>query len=125
MLGKAQITNPAAPNYVTARSNGEGQIDLDVRSDGFRPWKLLVTAYQSGGYLKEGEQIEIIFGDTRFGSPGMLMQTFVETGYEFRVATDVQATGNFLPLARADFSAGRCRARAPLARRSAVTAPPG
>ncbi len=98
--GKAQITNPAAANYVSASSNGEGRIDLGVRSDGFRPWKLLVTAYQSGGYLKEGEKIEIIFGDTRRGSPGMQMQTFVEGGYEFRVATDVQATGNFLPLAQ-------------------------
>lgn len=28
----------------------------------------------------------------------MLMQTFVESGCEFRVMTDVQATGNFLSL---------------------------
>ena len=28
----------------------------------------------------------------------MLMQTFAEGGYEFRVSTDVQATGNYLPL---------------------------
>ena len=96
--GKAQITHPAAPNYVTASSNGEGKIRLSVREDGFRPWKLLVTAFQSGGYLKEGEKIEIMFGDTSHGSAGMVMQTFVEAGYEFRVATDVQATGNFLPL---------------------------
>lgn len=96
--GKAQISNPAAPNYVTASSTGEGRIRVAVREDGFRPWKLLVTAFQSGGYLKEGEKIEIIFGDTSQGSPGMVMQTFVEAGYEFRVSTDVQATGNFLPL---------------------------
>ncbi len=96
--GKAQTTNPAAPNYVTASSNGEGRIRVAVREDGFRPWKLLVTAFQSGGYLKEGEKIEMIFGDTSQGSPGMVMQTFVEAGYEFRVSTDVQATGNFLPL---------------------------
>ena len=98
--GKAQITDPSAPNYVTASSTGEGRIVLNVREDGFRPWKLLVTAYQSGGYLKEGDTVDIIFGDTTHGSPGMLMQTFVEAGYEFRVATDVQATGNFLPLAK-------------------------
>lgn len=97
-MGKPQTANPGAANYVTAKSNGEGRINLNVRVDGFRPWKLLVTAEQSGGYLKEGEQIEIILGDTSHGSPGMLMQTFVETGFEFRVGTDVQATGNFLPL---------------------------
>ena len=98
--GKPQTSNPSAPNYVTAKSNGEGRIGLSIRSDGFRPWKLLVTAMQSGGYLKEGEQIEIVFGDTTHGSPGMVMQTFVEGGYEFRVGTDIQATGNFLPLAQ-------------------------
>lgn len=98
--GKAQTTDPAAPNYVTASSTGAGRIRLEVREGGPRPWKLLVTAYQSGGYLNEGEQIEIIFGDTLQGSPGMVMQTFVEAGYEFRVATDVQATNNYLPLAQ-------------------------
>lgn len=98
--GKAQTTDPAAPNYVTASSTGAGRIRLEVREGGPRPWKLLVTAYQSGGYLNEGEQIEIIFGDTSQGSPGMVMQTFVEAGYEFRVATDVQATNNYLPLAQ-------------------------
>ncbi|MCB1509457.1 MAG: DUF3604 domain-containing protein [Hyphomicrobiaceae bacterium] len=96
--GQAQITNPTAPNFVSASSNGEGRIRLEVRTSGPRPWKLLVTAFQSGGYLKEGEKIEIVFGDTSQGSPGMLMQTFVEAGYEFRVSADVQATGNFLPL---------------------------
>ncbi|MEZ5856015.1 MAG: hypothetical protein R3D67_15185 [Hyphomicrobiaceae bacterium] len=96
--GKAQTTNPAAPNYVTASSNGEGRISLSVRSDGFRPWKLLVTAHQSGGYLKEGEQIEIIFGDTRQGSPGMQMRPSSKEDTNSGVATDVQATGNFLPL---------------------------
>jgi len=96
--GRPQTSNPKAPNYITAKSNGEGRIGLNVRMDGFRPWKLLVTAVQSAGYLKEGEQIEIIFGDTSQGSPGMVMQTFVEGGYEFRVGTDVQATNNFLPL---------------------------
>ncbi|HUS95637.1 MAG TPA: DUF3604 domain-containing protein [Hyphomicrobiaceae bacterium] len=97
--GKAQTSDPTGPNYVAAKSNGAGRINLEVREKGPRPWKLLVTAYQSGGYLKEGEQIEITFGDTTHGSPGMVMQTFVEAGYEFRVSTDVQATGNFLPLA--------------------------
>ncbi|MFT5507301.1 MAG: hypothetical protein ACI89J_000365 [Hyphomicrobiaceae bacterium] len=99
-MGRPQTDNPSAPNYATVKSNGEGRIGLNIRKDGFRPWKLLVTAEQSGGYLKEGEQIEIVFGDTSRGSPGMLMQTFVEGGYEFRVGTDIQATNNFLPLAQ-------------------------
>ncbi len=97
-MGTPQTTDPAAPNYVSARSNGEGRINLEVSRAGMRPWNLVVTAHQSGGYLKEGELIEIVFGDTSKGSPGMVMQTFAETGCEFKVMTDVQATGNFLTL---------------------------
>ncbi len=97
-MGRPQTSDPAAPNYVTARSNGEGTINVEVGFHGMRPWNLVVTAHQSGGYLKQGEIIEIVFGDTSRGSPGMVMQTFAESGCEFKVMTDVQATGNFLPL---------------------------
>ena len=97
-MGRPQTANSTAPNYATARSNGEGRIDLDVTFSGARPWNLIATAHQSGGYLKEGEFIEIVFGDTTHGSPGLIMQTFAESGCEFKVMTDVQATGNFLPL---------------------------
>ena len=93
-----QTTDPGAANYVSASSNGDGRIDLSVSNGGMRPWNLIITAEQRGGYLKECETITIIFGDTHSGSPGMLMQTFAESGCEFRVMTDVQATGNFLPL---------------------------
>ena len=96
--GKPQTSNPSAPNYLTATCSGEGNIALKFGPDGQRPWNLAVTAQLNGGYLAEGEQIVLTFGDTSSGSPGMLMQTFAEGGYELRVMTDVQATGNFLPL---------------------------
>ena len=96
--GKPQITDPAAPNYLTARCSGQGRIALRVGPDGQRPWNLTVTAELRGGYLKEGEEIVLTFGDTSQGSPGMAMQTFAEGGYELRVGADVQATGNYQPL---------------------------
>ena len=96
--GKPQVTDPAAPNYLSASCSGEGTISLKVAPEGQRPWNLAMTAQLNGGYLNEGDRIELVFGDTSHGSPGMLMQTFAEGGYEFRVMTDVQATGNFLPL---------------------------
>jgi len=97
--GKPQCTNPAAANYLSATTTGAGRIALRIGAEGQRPWSGTVTAQLLGGYLKEGEQITLTFGDTAHGSPGMLMQTFAEPGYEFRISTDVQATGNFLPLA--------------------------
>ncbi|MEZ5843164.1 MAG: DUF3604 domain-containing protein [Hyphomicrobiaceae bacterium] len=96
--GKPQIHDPAAANYVTASSSGEGRLVLSTGAHGQRPWNQTITIAQSGGYLKEGDVITVVLGDTRHGSPGMLMQTFHEEGYEFRVSADVQATGNFVPL---------------------------
>ncbi len=97
--GRPQTIDPAAPNYVTASSNGEG--NLVVKYDltgGQRPWNEVLTVYQQGGYLKEGDVINVVFGDTSKGSPGMLAQTFVEGGRDFRIMSDVQATGNYVEL---------------------------
>ena len=96
--GSPQKNNPAAPNYVTASSNGQGRLQLSAGPHGQRPWNTTLTVRQRGGYLSEGEQITIIFGDTHQGSPGMLMQTFAEEAYEFRAFVDAQATGHFVPL---------------------------
>lgn len=96
--GKPQMANPAAANYVTASCSGSGTITLNESAAGQRPWNRILTAQLNGGYLTEGEVITIVLGDTSRGSPGMKMQTFMEEGFEFRVSTDVQATGNFLPL---------------------------
>ena len=65
---------------------------------GQRPWNEVLTVYQRGGYLKEGEVITVVFGDTSKGSPGMVAQTFVEGGRDFRIMSDVQATGNYVEL---------------------------
>ncbi|MEM8812705.1 MAG: DUF3604 domain-containing protein [Pseudomonadota bacterium] len=96
--GKPQMSDPSAANYVTATCSGSGRISLICDNGGQRPWNRVLTAQLNGGYLNQGDTITIVLGDTDQGSPGMLMQTFREDGYEFRVMTDVQATGNFLPL---------------------------
>jgi hypothetical protein len=98
-IGMPQTDNPQAPNYLTASSDGQGHLDITcARNGGERPWKKIVTIQQSGGYLKEGDRITIVFGNTSQGSPGQLMPTMVEEAAEFRVSADVQATGEFVPL---------------------------
>ncbi len=96
--GKPQMQDSKAANFVSASCSGSGKISLSFSAGGQRPWNGILTAHLHGGYLSEGDTITIVFGDTSHGSPGMLMQTFMEEGYEFRVMADVQATGNFLPL---------------------------
>ena len=95
--GRLQTTDPTAPNYVTAEASNNSTLSVEYSRRGVsaRPrWKALSIGV-SGGYLSEGDTITIVFGDTRFGSPGMQMQTFVETGFEFKVLADVCAVGHF------------------------------
>ena len=102
---RLQTTNPAAPSYVTARTSSGVPLNLEYNPHGVtaRPrWKSL-TARVTGGYLREGDQIIITFGDTSGGSPGMVIQTFAEAGWEFRVLADVCAVGHFTPIPQTPF----------------------
>jgi len=100
-FGRLQVEDPRAPGYVSAMTTGNAQIILDYTGFGYasRPrWKAL-TARVSRGFLKEGDTITLVFGDTSQGSPGMKMQTFVEGGFEFKVLADCCAAGQFTPIA--------------------------
>jgi len=98
--GGLQTTTPDGYNYVTASTSNGVPLLVDYSPFGMsaRPrWKNL-TVRVSGGYLSEGDTIAIVFGDTGKGSPGMRMQTFVESAFEFKVAADVCAVGHFIPI---------------------------
>ena len=60
-------------------------------------WKTL-TVRVAGGFLLEGDRIEIVLGDTSKGSPGLKLQSMVEPNFEFKVAADVCAVGHFTPI---------------------------
>jgi hypothetical protein len=98
--GGFQTRDPAEHNYVTAKTDTGVPLLVDYTPYGItaRPrWKCL-TVRVSGGYLREGDRIIITFGDTSGGSPGMKMQTFVESAFEFKVTADVCAVGHFVPI---------------------------
>lgn len=97
--GDLQTSDPTADNYVTAHTNTGAKIRLHYGgTSGHRPWFKALTARLHGGYLKEGDQITIVFGDPSEGSPGMKLQTFCESGFEFKVVADVCAVGHYVPL---------------------------
>ncbi|MCB1740835.1 MAG: DUF3604 domain-containing protein [Gammaproteobacteria bacterium] len=97
--GRLQTDDPSGYNYVTAHTSTGARINLSYDGRGHqRPWFKSLTAHLHGGYLREGDTITIVFGDTSKGSPGMQMQTFVEMGFEFKVLADVCAVGHYLPL---------------------------
>ena len=98
-MGKPQFDDPGAPNYVTAEASN-GAV-LSVRYEGkmnIRPWDKTLYIQVVRGFLREGDRIVVRFGDPRQGSPGMRMQTFCETTFEFRVLVDAIATCDYVEL---------------------------
>lgn len=97
--GALQTSNPLAHGYVTAHTNGQGRIALSFDKTGHqRPFFPMLNARLHGGFLREGDTITIVCGDTSKGSPGMKMQTFCESAFEFKVLADVCAVGHYVPL---------------------------
>ena len=98
-MGRPQFDNPSAPNFISVEASN-GAI-LAVRYDGkqnIRPWDKTLFIRVVRGFLREGDQIVIRFGDPRQGSPGMRMQTFCESTFEFKVLVDAFATYEFTEL---------------------------
>ncbi|UCE30572.1 MAG: hypothetical protein JSW68_10970, partial [Burkholderiales bacterium] len=97
--GSLQTTHPQGHGYVTARTSGPGRVALVFDKTGHqRPYFQSLTARLHGGFLREGDTITIVFGDTSRGSPGMKLQTFCESAFEFKLLADVCAVGHYVPL---------------------------
>ena len=98
-MGRPQFDNPGAPNYVTVEaSNGAVlQVEYDIKRN-IRPWDKTLYIKVVRGFLREGDQIVVRFGDRRQGSPGIRLQTFCEHTFEFKVLVDAIATYNYVEL---------------------------
>ncbi|MEM7223719.1 MAG: DUF3604 domain-containing protein [Pseudomonadota bacterium] len=97
--GRLQMDDPRAVNYVTARASNGARLQLAYQDGGEqRPWYRSLRVMVRGEGLYEGETITIVFGDRSEGSPGLKLQTFCESGFEFKVLADVCATGHFVPI---------------------------
>ena len=98
-MGRPQFDNPQAANYVTVEaSNGAVlHVEYDMKRN-IRPWDKTLYIKVVRGFLREGDQIVVRFGDRREGSPGMRIQTFCEATFEFKVLVDAIATYNYVEL---------------------------
>ncbi|MDH3536519.1 MAG: DUF3604 domain-containing protein, partial [Gammaproteobacteria bacterium] len=98
-MGRPQFDDPGAPNYVTVEaSNGALlHVEYDMKRN-IRPWDKTLYIKVVRGFLREGDQIVVRFGDRRQGSPGMRIQTFCEDSFEFKVLVDAIATYNYVEL---------------------------
>ena len=97
--GYLQTVDPADYNYVSATASNGSRLKLIYENGGEqRPWYRSLTVMVLGDGLYEGDTITIQFGDRSGGSPGLKLQTFCESGFEFKVIADVCATGHYVPI---------------------------
>ncbi len=98
-MGRPQFDNPLGANYTTVEaSNGAIlHVEYDMKRN-IRPWDKTLYIKVVRGFLREGDQIIVRFGDRRQGSPGIRIQTFCEYTFEFRVLVDAIATYNYVEL---------------------------
>ncbi|NQV98427.1 MAG: DUF3604 domain-containing protein [Rhodospirillales bacterium] len=98
-MGRPQFTEPTAANYTTVEaSNGAVlHVEYDMKRN-IRPWDKTLYIKVVRGFLKEGDQIIVRFGDRRQGGPGIRLQTFCEDTFEFRVLVDAIAVYNYVEL---------------------------
>src|SRR5205085_1082560 len=100
-MGRPQWSGPQAANYTTVEaSNGAVLNVLYDPKLNIRPWDKTLMIRVMRGFLREGDTITVRLGDTRQGSPGIRVQTFVEPTFEFKVLVDAFATYNFVELPR-------------------------
>lgn len=94
-----QLDDPAAPGYTTVEASNGAVLAVrwDARAN-IRPWFKELFVEVRRGFMREGDTLTIRLGDPRGGSPGVRLQTFAESTFEFRVLVDAFATRDFVEL---------------------------
>lgn len=86
-FGIPQFSNPSKRGYTSVSTSAKATLTADY--DYFqRPYNQCIVLKVTDGFLKEGDTITIVMGDTSEGSPGIRAQTFMETEHEFRLYID-------------------------------------
>src|SRR5215211_3702482 len=98
-FGPVQFTDPKAPGYTTVEASNGAVLDAKWEfKRNIRPWSRSLYIGVVKEFLAPGDTITIRFGDRRFGSPGIRLQTFCEGEFEFHVLADAIATYDYVPL---------------------------
>lgn len=96
-MGEPQFHSPSEPHYVSVTTTADA--DLTFRFDpkgNVRPWGQTIYIKVQGGYLRQGDEVVLVFGDRKQRSPGIRMQTFCEKRFGFKVLVDPVATYTYV-----------------------------
>ena len=89
-----QFDEPDMPGYTTVSTTGSCRVSARY-SKFVRSFGNSILIDVNGGYIKKGDQIKIVLGDTSKGSLGMRAQSFCEREHEFRVFLDPCGTARY------------------------------
>ncbi|MBX9590388.1 MAG: DUF3604 domain-containing protein [Hyphomonadaceae bacterium] len=98
-FGPVQFTDPKGQGYTTVEASNGATLEAKWEfKRNIRPWSRSLYIGVVKDFLAPGDTITIRFGDRRFGSPGIRLQTYCESQFEFRVLADPIATYDYVAL---------------------------
>lgn len=98
-FGPVQFTDPKAAGFTTLEASNGATLEAKWEfKRNIRPWSRSLYVVVVKEFLKPGDTITIRFGDRRQGSPGIRVQTYCESAFEFRVFADPIATYDYVAL---------------------------
>ena len=98
-FGPVQFTDPKAPGYTTVEASNGATLEAKWEfKRNIRPWSRSLYIGVMKDFLAPGDTITIRFGDRRQGSPGIRLQTYCESEFEFRVLADPIATYDYVAI---------------------------
>jgi hypothetical protein len=98
-FGPVQFTEPKVPGYTTVEASNGATLETKWEfKRNIRPWSRSLYIGVVKEFLAPGDTITVRFGDRRFGSPGIRLQTYCESEFEFRVLVDAIATYDYVAL---------------------------
>ena len=98
-FGPVQLSDPKAQGYTSVEASNGATLEAKWEfKRNIRPWSRSLYVSVVRDFLAPGDTITIRFGDRRFGSPGIRLQTYCENAFEFRVFADPIATYDYVAL---------------------------
>lgn len=99
-FGPVQFTDPKGQGYTTVEASNGATLETKWEfKRNIRPWSRSLYIGVVKDFLAPGDTITIRFGDRRQGSPGIRLQTYCESAFEFRVLADPIATYDYVAIA--------------------------
>ena len=91
--GLPQVQDPKGADYLNVAGPAGAEVATQVVD------LTAVNLVNTGRALVEGEEVLVTFGDRSGGGPGSRSQTFIEVRRYFWIEVDVDASGDFVPIA--------------------------